>query len=139
MIVLDTNVLSEVLRPSPDIGVVAWLGSQSAAALFTTTVTQAEILYGIDLLPAGSRKRGLSAAVEGIFDEDFSGRLLSFDSAAAFAYAEIAGSRRASGRPISQLDAMIAGVARSRGAILATRNIKDFIDCGLDLIDPWNL
>jgi toxin FitB len=115
MIVLDTNVLSETLRPVPDVRVMAWLGAQPHAALFTTTVTHAEILYGLHLLPDGSRKGALPAAVDAIFVEDFAGRLLAFDSDAADAYARIAGSRKSAGRPISQLDAMIAACARSRG------------------------
>lgn len=137
MIVLDTNVLSETLRSTPDHRVLEWFGAQRRAALFTTTVTRAEILYGLALMADGSRKQGLYTAIEAIFEEDFSGRLLSFDSDAADIYAQIAGSRKNAGRPISQFDAMIAAVARSRGATLATRNVKDFVDCGIAVIDPW--
>lgn len=137
MIILDTNVLSELLRPAPDPGVPAWLAAQPRSALFTTTVIRAEILYGVRALPGGARKQALWAAASAIFDEDFAGRVLSFDNDAADAYAEIAAARRSAGKPISQFDAMIAAVARSRGARLATRNIKDFAGCGIDLIDPW--
>lgn len=137
MIVLDTNVLSEILRPAPDSRVMAWLALQPRAALFTTTVTEAEILYGVRLLADGSRKEALSIAIEDIFDKDFAGRLLSFDSDAADMYADIAASRRNSGRPISQFDAMIAAVTKSRGATLATRNVKDFVNCGVAIVDPW--
>lgn len=137
MIVLDTNVLSEVLRPAPDQRVMAWLCKQPRAALFTTTVTRAELLYGIRLLPEGQRKSALLTAVRAIFESDLAGQVLSFDGEAADAYAEVAAERRAIGRPISQFDAMIAGVARSRGASLATRNVKDFADCGINVIDPW--
>ncbi|SDI15855.1 type II toxin-antitoxin system VapC family toxin [Paraburkholderia phenazinium] len=137
MIVLDTNVLSEVLRPAPDPNVLAWLARQLRAALFTTSVTRSEILYGVQVLPSGPRKDMLRNAVLGIFDSDFAGQVLSFDSDAADFYADIAASRRCAGRPISQFDAMIAAVARSRGASLATRNVKDFIDCGIEVIDPW--
>ncbi|MFM0652910.1 type II toxin-antitoxin system VapC family toxin [Paraburkholderia sediminicola] len=137
MIVLDTNVLSEALRPVPDPGVMAWLAAQPRTALFTTTVTRAEILYGLHLLPDGSRKSVLSAAVDAVFMEDFAGRLLSFDSDAADAYARIAVARKKVGRPISQFDAMIAACARSRGAVLATRNVKDFAGCEIAVIDPW--
>jgi predicted nucleic acid-binding protein len=137
MIVLDTNVLSELLRPMPEARVLAWLASQPRSALFTTTVTRGEIFYGIGLLPDGARKKALWAAVRAIFDNDLAGRVLSFDTEAADAYAEIAASRRKAGKPISQFDAMIAGVARSRGASLATRNVKDFVDCGTDILDPW--
>lgn len=137
MIVLDTNVLSEILRPIPDAQAMAWLEAQPRAALFTTTITRGELLYGIQLLPEGKRKTELLETVLDIFEVDLSGQVLSFDSDAAGFYAEIAATRRASGWPISQFDAMIAAITRSRGAGLATRNVKDFVDCGLQVIDPW--
>lgn len=137
MIVLDTNVLSEALRPVPEPSVLDWLAKQPRASLFTTTVTQGEILYGIRLLTDGKRRRGLWDAAKQIFSEDFAGQVLSFDSDAADMYAEIAVSRRLAGRPISQFDAMIAAMARSRGASLATRNVQDFEGCGIDIVDPW--
>jgi predicted nucleic acid-binding protein len=137
MIILDTNVLSETLRPTPETRVLAWLSSQPRSALFTTTVTRGEVFYGIRLLPSGARQRALWDATRAIFNEDFAGQVLSFDGDAADAYAEIAASRKSAGKPISQFDAMIAAVARSRGASLATRNVKDFVDCGVDIIDPW--
>ena len=137
MIVLDTNVLSEVLRPVPEPAVLAWLTNQPRASLFTTTVTRGEILYGVRLLSDGKRRRGLWDAARKIFDEDFAGQVLSFDSDAADMYAEIAASRRTAGKPISQFDAMIVATARSRGASLATRNAKDFEDCGTDVVNPW--
>lgn len=137
MIILDTNVLSEALRPKPNDRVLAWLASQPAAAVFTSTITRGEILYGVRLLPRGRRRDALQSAVTAIFDEDFARRTLPFDNHAADAFADIAATRQAKGRPISQFDAMIAAVTRSRGAALATRNIKDFSDCGIDLIDPW--
>jgi hypothetical protein len=137
MIVLDTNVLSEVLRPVPEASVMAWLASQPRASLFTTAVTRGEILYGIRLLSDGKRRRGLWDAAIKIFDAEFAGHVLSFDSEAADMYAEISASRRIAGKPISQFDAIIVAVARSRGASLATRNIKDFDDCGTDVINPW--
>lgn len=137
MIVLDTNVLSEVLRPAPEAGVLAWLSAQPRSSLFTTTVTRAELLYGARLLPEGQRKAALLEAIGAIFGTDMAGQVLSFDDEAADAYARIAVERRAVGRPISQFDAMIAAITRSRGAKLATRNVKDFADCGIDLIDPW--
>lgn len=137
MIVLDTNVLSETLRPQPDRQVMAWLEAQSATALFTTTMTEAEILYGVRLLPKGRRRDKLQNVVSAVFDEDFAGRVLAFDDPAAVLFAEIAAERKTLGRPISQFDAMIAAVARSRGAALATRNTRDFTDCGIALIDPW--
>lgn len=137
MIVLDTNVLSETLRPAPEPRVLAWLSSQPRASLFMTTVTRGEILYGIKLLPDGQRRKRLWEAVQTIFTDDFAGQVLRFDAEAADLFAEIAAHRRESGRPISQLDAMIAAVARSRGAALATRNRSDFEHCGIQVINPW--
>src|SRR5580692_9095234 len=139
MIVLDTNVLSEALRPLPEPSVLDWLGNQPRASLFTTTVTRGEILYGIRLLSDGRRRRGLWDAAKKIFDEDFADHVLSFDSDAADMYADIAASRRGAGKSISQFNAMIAAMARSRGADLATRNVKDFEDCGVDVINPWTV
>lgn len=138
MIVLDTNVLSETLRPVPEPSVLAWLANQPRASLFTTAVTRGEILHGIQLLSDGKRRRGLWDAAKNIFDEDFAGHVLSFDSEAADMYAEISASRRTAGKPISQFDAMIVAMARSRGASLATRNVEDFDDCGTDIINPWS-
>jgi toxin FitB len=137
MIVLDTNVLSEALRPSPEPSVLAWLAKQPRASLFTTTVTQGEVLYGIRLLADSKRRRGLWDAAQRIFSEDFAGQVLSFDGDAADMYAEFAASRRLAGKPISQFDAVIVAIARSRGASLATRNAGDFDDCGIDIINPW--
>jgi predicted nucleic acid-binding protein len=137
MIVLDTNVLSEALRPTPEPCVLEWLANQPRASLFTTAVTRGEILYGIRLLSDGKRRRGLWGAAKNIFDEDLAGHVLSFDSEAADVYSEIAAARRTAGKPISQFDAMIVAMARSRGASLATRNVKHFDGCGTDIIDPW--
>ena len=137
MIVLDTNVLSEALRPVPEPSVLNWLADQPNASLFTTAVTRGEILYGMRLLSDGKRRKGLWDAANKIFDEDFAGHVLSFDGDAAGMYADIAASRRIAGKPISQFDAMIAAMARSRGAILATRNVKDFEGCGIEVVNPW--
>jgi len=138
MILLDTNILSEVLRTAPEPRVLDWMGRQAASSLFVTTVTQAEILYGIAILDKGRRRDELAAAALLMFAEDFSGRLLAFDGDAATAFAEIAAARRGMGRPISQFDAQIAAIARSRGAILATRNSRDFEHCGIEIVDPWS-
>jgi predicted nucleic acid-binding protein len=137
VIILDTNVVSEVSRPSPSEKVLAWMRSEPRSALFTTTITEGELLYGIALLPEGRRRQTLETLVAGILVEDFVGRILPFDSAAAREFAGIAATRRRIGRPISEPDARIAAIARSRGASLATRDIADFADCGLELIDPW--
>ncbi|KQB59116.1 MULTISPECIES: type II toxin-antitoxin system VapC family toxin [Betaproteobacteria] len=139
MIVLDTNVLSELLRPAPHEAVLDWFSMQPRAALFSTTVCRAEIFYGIRILPDGARKQGLWKATQAIFDEDLAGRVLGFDNDAADAYAEIAAARKGLGKPISPFDAMIAAMTRSRGARLATRNVRDFADCGIDVIDPWRV
>jgi hypothetical protein len=137
VIVLDTNVLSEVLRSSPEPRVLEWLSDLPRASIFTTTVSRAEILYGILVLPKGKRRDGLWSAAKSIFDTDFDGHVLAFDSAAADAFADISAARRSAGRPITQFDAQIAGITRSRGAQLATRNVSDFYACGFEVIDPW--
>jgi toxin FitB len=138
MIVLDTNVLSEVLRPAPEPRVVDWLTDQPRTSLFTTTVTRGEILYGIRLLPAGQRRDGLWDAAIKIFDIDLAGQVLIFDNVAADESAQISASRHAAGRPIAQFDALIAGTTRSRGAKLATRNVTDFEGCDIEVINPWS-
>ncbi len=137
MIVLDTNVLSEILRPAPDDRPLSWLGAQPRSVLFTTTVTRAELLYGAQLLPDGQRQTTLLAAIRHIFSLDMAGQVLGFDHDAADQYAQIAAIRKNIGKPISQFDAMIAAITKSRGARLATRNVKDFVDCGIEVIDPW--
>lgn len=137
MIVLDTNVLSELMRPSPRPEVVAWVADQPATSLFTTAITEAEILHGLALLPRGRRRSALEAAARAVFGEELGGRVLPFGRDAARLYAELAVARRRSGRPISQLDAQIAAIARAAGAGLATRNLADFQGCGLELHDPF--
>jgi predicted nucleic acid-binding protein len=111
--------------------------TEPLASLFTTAITEGELLYGIALLPHGRRRQSLETTVTIILAEDFSGRILPFDSPAAREFADIAVSRRRSGRPMSDADARIAAIARSRGAAVATRNIEDFANCDLVLIDPW--
>jgi predicted nucleic acid-binding protein len=137
MIVLDTNVVSELLRPTPAPEVLDWLRGQPSTSLFITTVTHAEIRFGIAILTAGQRRDALDALASSILNEDFAGQSLTFDEVAASFFATIAADRRAQGRPISQFDAQIAAITRSRGATLATRNIRDFTDCGVSLVNPW--
>jgi predicted nucleic acid-binding protein len=137
MIILDTNVLSELMRPAPSQAVRAWVASQPAARLYTTTITQAEILYGLALMTDSRRRSALTTAAKQMFTEDFAGRLLAFDAAAAEAFAPIAAARRQQGRPIATLDAQIAAIAASQAGELATRNVSDFLDCGIHLINPW--
>jgi hypothetical protein len=138
MTILDTNVLSELMRPIPSSRVVAWVAKQPTTELFTTSITEAEIFYGIELLTRGKRREGLLAAAEAVFAEDLAGRIFGFDSDAARVFSKIAAHRRTLGRPISHADAQIAAISQMRGAKLATRNVADFADCGLDLVDPWN-
>ena len=137
MIVLDTNVLSELMRPAPSEAVERWVAAHPASSLFTTTITQSEILYGVALLPRGRKRSAIEEAVEATFEEDFAGRILPFDTAAARAFAAVAVERRKAGRPIGQLDAQIAAIAQSRSAAVATRNVSDFEGCGLIVHNPW--
>jgi predicted nucleic acid-binding protein len=137
MIVLDTNVLSEASRPVPSRRVMEWLAAQQPAQLFTTTISEAEFLYGVASLPTGKRRISLEQAARRMFAEDFANRVLPFDSAAAQVFTLIATERRNRGRPIGDFDAQIAAIARSHGAAVATRNVADFSDCGIDNVDPW--
>ena len=137
MILLDTNVLSELMKREPHARVVAWVHKQSVMELGTTAVTEAETFYGIELLSKGRKREGLLAAAEAMFTEDFAGRVFSFDSEAACNFARIAAHRRALVKPIGHVDAQIAAITRTRGAKLATRNVDDFANCDIDLIDPW--
>lgn len=137
MIVLDTNVLSEVITQEPSARVLSWILNEQAANLYTTSISQAELLFGAELLPKGRRRFALQEAIEKMLAEDFANRILSVDSEAAVAYARIAAARRAMGRPISEPDAQIAAIAHSRGAALATRNVADFEHCGIKVLNPW--
>jgi hypothetical protein len=138
VIVLDTNLVSEMMRPAPSRRVADWLAAQPASRLFVTTISQAEVLFGVALLPPGRRRDALARQAEATFEEDFAGRLLPFGQDAARQYPGIVVQRRRNGRPISTLDAQIASIALSHGATLATRNIRDFEDCGVALFNPWD-
>lgn len=137
MIVLDTNVISELLRPSPSKQVEAWLSAQDGANLFFTAVGEAELRHGVAILPAGKRRTALTHAIEAILAEDLRDRILPFDRDAARAYAAIAAKRRASGRPISQFDCQIAAIAKAHDASVATRNTTDYEGCGIRVLNPW--
>jgi predicted nucleic acid-binding protein len=139
MIILDTNVLSELMRPKPSPSVLAWVARQPATELCTTSITEAEILYGIELLIKSKRREGLLETAEAMFAEDLADRIFGFESDAARVFSKIAAHRRAVGRPISHADVQIAAIAKVRRAKLATRNVADFEDCGLDVVDPWNV
>lgn len=138
MIALDTNVVSELIRPRPEPAVLRWLDMQDALDLVTTAVTSAELLSGIAQLDDGARKRGLEVAVEQFVDELLVGRVLSFDVDAASLYAEVVAIRRRAGRPIRVLDAQIAAICRLHGATLATRNERDFEGTGVSVFNPWS-
>jgi len=137
MIVLDTNVLSELIRPQPQACVVDWLRQQTRATVFTTVITRAELFYGAFLLPEGRRKSEKIREIEAIFDEDMRAKVLSFDGVACMLYAHIASMRRKAGRTVGPFDTMIAAITQTHGATLATRNTKDFDDCGIRLVNPW--
>ncbi len=137
MILLDTNVLSELMRRQPEKAVVAWTQGRPASSQYTTSITQAEILHGIMLLPSGKRRGALETAADAMFDEEFGGRVLPFGSEAARAYAQIAAQRRRLGRPISHFDAQIAAIARSARALVATRNVSDYESCDIKVLNPW--
>jgi toxin FitB len=139
VIVLDTNVISELARVAPDPGVLSWLDSLDVSDVATTAITAAELRYGIARLPDGHRKRELTVVIRGILTEDFHGRVLPFDERASVRYAEIVTSRERAGRPIGTADAQIAAVCRDLGATLGTRNIPDFEETGVELINPWRL
>ncbi|OEV29724.1 plasmid stabilization protein [Streptomyces nanshensis] len=137
MIVLDTDVLSELTRRSPEPGVVEWLDSLPSAEVATTAITAAELLHGVGRLPSGHRRTALSHAVNTLLNQVLEGRVLPFDFSAAERYAQIVTAREQLGRPVGVADAQIAAVCRARGATLATRNTKDFTDTGVELVDPW--
>ena len=139
MIVIDTNVISEVMRAHPAPAVLAWFGAQEARMLYLSAVGEAELRRGAAILPPGQRRDLLVTQIEAMINEDFSGRVLPFDSAAARAFAAIDGDRRGAGRPITFADCQIAATARAHGATLATRNVTDFEGCGVEVINPWNV
>ena len=137
MILLDTHVVSELMRLSPDPGVESWIADRPADALYFSAVGEAELLYGLAVMPAGRRRDRLSSEIDAMLREDFEGRILPFDSAAARSHAGIAVARRFAGRPIAPADCQIAAIAHCRGMAVATRNIRDFEDMEIDVIDPW--
>jgi toxin FitB len=139
VIVLDTNVISELTRQSPMARVVSWLDSLTATEVSATAITAAELLSGVARLPSGRRKAQLEAAVHGLLTEDFRGRILPFEERAAERYAEVVTARERIGRPIGLADAQIAAICLAVQGTLATRNTADFEKTGIELVNPWQL
>lgn len=137
MIILDTNIISELTRQAPEPRVVSWLDSLPAEEVGTTAVTAAELLYGVARMPASRRKRELAAAVRGLLGDELRDRILPFDEHCASRYADIVCGRETLGRPIGVADAQIAAICRTAEATLATRNTADFSGTGIELINPW--
>ncbi|SDI45064.1 hypothetical protein SAMN05216189_100592 [Pseudomonas delhiensis] len=137
MILIDTNVLSELMRAKPDPAVVAWLDAQSVSDLHISAITVAEILYGVAKLPDGKRKQALHTMALAMFGEYFAGNILPFDADAAVHYAELVAASEARGEVADMADGQIAAIARLNGAQIATRNVRHFESFGVPLIDPW--
>ena len=139
MIVLDTNVVSEMMRPAPGANVFNWLNVQVADELWLNSIVVSELLFGIARLPGGARKRQLTDTFAAMLEQDFAGRILAFDLEAAVIYAELAAGSEAKGRPVAMADAQIAAICLAQGAKLATRNLKHFKGLGLLLVNPWDV
>ena len=137
MILLDTNIVSEVMRATPDAMVVEWLNRQDSSALYLSTITIGEIAYGLRILPQGKRRSRLGERFEHFVAQAFAHRVLAFDEPAARLYAEVMGARKERGRPMSAMDGQIAAIARCNHLAVATRNVADFEHCGLDVLDPF--
>lgn len=135
---LDTCVVSELLRPEPDAGVLHWLAAQPAQTLHLSAVSLAELWQGIEALPTGKRKRGLAIALQVLLEQGLGQRVLSFDASAAIVLGQLVNERRRRGRPIGFADAQIAATARSAGLQLVTRNDQDFAACGVVVLNPWH-
>ena len=136
MYVFDTNVLSEIMREVPDPGVADWLRACPVAAMFTTAVSETEILYGVRCLPDGQRRGRLVAAARELFGTTFAGRVLAFDATAAGLCADIRIARERDGKPIKSEDSMIAAIAQAHGATIVTRD-RDLTGCGVPVVNPW--
>ena len=137
MILLDTNVVSELMRSSPEPAVEAWVAGQPPKNLFLSTVSEAELRYGAAILPEGRRRDTLFSNIEGMLRRAFGERVLSFDREAARVYGDIAAMRRSAGRHVEPVDCQIAAIARPRGFVVATRNVSDFEGMEVELVDPW--
>lgn len=137
MILLDTNVVSELMQRTPESVVIRWLDNQPAESIWTTAITVFEVRTGLELLPAGRRRRQLELAFDELLAEDLQGRVQSFDQAAALAAGMIAANRQRAGRRVEVRDVQIAGIVSARKATLATRNVRHFQGLRIDLVNPW--
>lgn len=137
MIVLDTNVISEMMKALPSLKVMAWIDQQNTSDLFVTTITIAEIVYGLRVLSIGNRRKMLENAFHKTINQAFDGRILGFDELAANRYGQLMADRKKMGRPFSVLDGQIAAIAHIKRFKIATRNIPDFSDCSIDLLNPF--
>lgn len=138
MIVLDTNVLSELIKPAPATQVVRWVDDQDSADLLITSITAAELRAGVAVLPRGKRRDTIAQQIERLISEVFGGYVLSFDAGSTTHYADIVAAGRRRGRPMSALDTQVAAICRQHEATLATRNVDDFRIAKLTLVDPWS-
>ena len=138
MIILDTNVLSALMRDEPEAVVVSWLDGQPAESVWTTSITLFEARFGIALLPRGKRQRALELSFDRLIREDLENRVLDFDSAAAAEASTLAAARQRAGRPVDLRDTQIAGIALARRALIATHNVRHFRDLKVSIIDPWS-
>jgi len=138
MILIDTNVVSAIMAPSPVNSVINWLNNHDTTLLYLSTITIAEIGYGLRILPDGKRRQSLSERFKGFLAKGFEQRILSFDERSAYQYAELMGHRKEIGRPLSIADGQIASIARVNDFQIATRNVRDFEECGIELINPFS-
>jgi toxin FitB len=137
MILLDTNVISEVMKPNPEPRITIWIDSHPLDDLCTSAIVAAEILSGLDLMPAGKRRNELRDKAEIMFSSFFSGRIFAFNLDGARAYGKIVNAARKAGKPMDEMDALIAATALAHEATLATRNTSHFEQCGVNLVNPW--
>ncbi len=138
MIIIDTNIISEMMKPAPEKKVLDWFNDQESVSLYLTTITIGEIGYGIRALPNGKRSRLLTIGFEDLLSTAFESRILGFDEAAARRYGDVMVNRKENGRPLSLFDGQIIAIAQTNACAIATRNIRDFEYCGLTLINPFD-
>ena len=137
MVIVDTNILAELMKESPAQAVLSWVNGQESSALFVTTITVGEIGYGLRIMPQGRRRSQLEQGFERFLADGFAGRILDFDEEAARQYGEVMGRRKEMGRPVGVQDGQIVSIARAKGYAVATRNVRDFVECGVEIINPF--